>query len=103
MKSCSPQFPLRPPDSLVDKFLILNSRKKGLIRFVYKLIFAASPKIRIRHTFIPKCLTLTRKIFGAIGTYKTTAKKKSAVFVHCSKHKGNTYTTQYNSKSVTLL
>ncbi len=43
VKSCFPQFPTSPPNSLIDQFLTLNPRKKGLIRITYKQIYTLSP------------------------------------------------------------
>jgi len=43
VKSCFPQFLSSPPNSLIDQFLTLNPRKKGLIGITYKQIYTLYP------------------------------------------------------------
>lgn len=43
VKSCFPHFPNRPPEPLLDQFLILNTKRKGLIGTIYNYIHRLSP------------------------------------------------------------
>lgn len=45
VRSQFPQFPNRPPVSMIDPFLLLNIRQRGLIMTIYNLIFKVNPNV----------------------------------------------------------